>query len=182
MAEMVQTDETPAAEAEKEETVYRGKSGNLAVGTIMLIAGVAAFGMGMTDVFFARALAWTFIIWGALLVYIQLLDIYHTTVVTDEALLVRNPMRFWSAQKRWGWGNINRMDIVVTDVKRSEPTLVLQTYYTPTGEVAIEREDHVFHPGLARQVIERAVLSPEGNAATVDLDNLPPVEAIYTWK
>lgn len=179
MAEMVHTDDTPTRER---ETVYRGKSGNLATGAIMLVAGAAAFGMGMTDVFFARALAWVFIIWGALLVFIQLLDIYSTTVVTDDALLLRSPMRFWSPQKRWGWGNINRMDIVVSDARRAEPTVVLQTYYTPTGEVTIEREDHPYYPGLARQVIEHAVLSPEGDAATVDLDNLPAVNATYTWK
>lgn len=160
---------------------FHGTPRNMVPGAALLFAGAMAFTMGMTDVFFAEAMAWTFAIWGALLIFGGLLDLYNSYVVTDEALLINNPVRFWEANKKWHWGNINRMDIVVKRAESRPSDMVLMVYFTPTGELNIEREDRQYDPFLAQMIIDRAVLKPADKGNPQDLHNLPHAKATYTW-
>jgi len=51
------------------------------------------------------------------------------------------------------------------------------------GEISLDREDRNFDPELAMLIIERAKLKPDGEAAGVDLANLPLGKStILTWK
>ena len=165
----------------RQSTVYRGSSNNLVPGIAFLFAGLLAFSMGMTDVFFAEATAWVFVIWGLLFIYSGLLDIYEIYEVTDEALIIRNPMRPWGATKVWDWAHIKRVDIVSKRKDARPRDIVLQVYYNPEGELALEREDRQYDPFLAQQIIERAGLRPADRANPKDLHNLPRGKATFTW-
>src|SRR5215204_3255488 len=83
--------------------IYTGSPNNLVPGVALVFGGVLAFGMNMTDVFFAEAIAWTFVIWGVLMIYVGLLELNETYEVTDDALLIRNPMRPWAPKKTFDW-------------------------------------------------------------------------------
>lgn len=160
---------------------FHGSPRNMIPGAALLFAGIMAFPMGMTDVFFAEAIAWTFAAWGLLLIYSGLLDIYNTYIVTDDALLIKNPMRFWETSKTWHWGNINRLDIIVKRPEAKPGDKVMQVYFTPTGELNLEREDRQYDPALVQLIIDRAVLKPAEKANPKDLHNLPKAKAVYTW-
>jgi hypothetical protein len=167
---------------EDKPLVFRGTSRNLVPGAAFLFAGVMAFAMGMTDVFFAEAIAWTFAIWGVLLIYSGLFDVYNSYAVTDTALVNRNPMRPWRATKVWDWEHINRLDVVVKRPDGRPQDAVTQVYFTPPGELALEREDREFDPFLTELVIERAGLRPGDKSNPKDLHNLPRNrKATFTW-
>ncbi len=161
--------------------VFGGTQRNLVVGLSMLIAGALAFSMKLTDVFFAEATAWTFILWGGLFVYVGLMDLYQTYEVTDEALIIRNPMRPWAGTKVFDWAHLYRLDVVVRRVEAKAEDAEMQIYYTPAGEIAIDREDRGFHPELARLIIERAGLQPTDPSNPTDLTALPQGKATYIW-
>ena len=161
--------------------VFSGTQRNFATGFAMFAAAALAFTMNLTDVFFAEAIAWTFILWGALFLYIGLMDLYQTYEVTDEALIIHNPMRPWAATKVFDWGHLYRLDVLV---KRNEPQpedIEMQVYFTPEGEIAIEREDRTFSAELAQIVIERAGLKPTAPTNPTDLNALPSGKATYIW-
>ena len=182
MADAASITTPPAGNQSDQQYVFRGTPRNMVPGIALLFAGILAFTMGMTDVFFAEAIAWVFTIWGALLIYSALLDVYNTYIVTDQALLIKNPLRFWEANKTWHWGNINRMDIVVQRPDaRPDVDVMLQVYFTPTGELTLEREDRPYDPRLAEIIIERAVLKPAGKDVPRNLHDLPKQKAVYTW-
>lgn len=171
------TQATPAQETQ----VFHDTAGNLVPGAALLFAGVMAFSMGMTDVFFAEAIAWTFAAWGALLIYAGVLDAYETYTVTEDALLIRNPLRFWDSSKTWHWGNIHRMDIVVNRPEAQPRDVEMRIYFTPTGELNIEREDRQYDPLLAQLILDRAVLKPAEKGNPQNLHSLPKGKAIYVW-
>lgn len=173
-----ETAEAPVAEP---KLVFTGTQRNLAVGVAMLAASVLAFSMKLTDVFFAEATAWTFALWGALFIYIGLMDIYQTYEVTDAGLIIRNPMRPWAATKLFDWPHLYRMDIVVKRADAQYEDAEIQVYYTPEGEIAIEREDRAYDPQLARLIIERANLKPTDPGNPADLTALPQGKATYAW-
>jgi hypothetical protein len=177
MANVYEIPETPA----KQKLVFTGTQRNLATGFAMLAAAGLAFSMNLTDVFFAEATAWTFVLWGALFIYIGLMDIYQTYEVTDEGLVIRNPMRPWAATKLYDWGHLHRLDIVVKRVDADYEDAEIQAYYTPEGEIAIEREDRAYDPELARLIIERADLKPTDPNNPKDLTKLPKGKTTYIW-
>jgi hypothetical protein len=161
---------------------FRGTPRNLAAGAALLFGGLLAFSMGMTDVFFAEATAWTFVAWGVLLIYGGLLDLYTTYQVTDNALLIRNPLRPWGATKVWDWANVKRLDIAIKRKDGRPQDTVMQVYYNPEGELAMEREDRQYDPFLAQLIMERAGLRPADRANPKDLHNLPRgAKATFTW-
>lgn len=162
-------------------TVFYGKPQNVAVAMAMFATGVLAFSMDLTHTFFAEAMAWTFVIWGALLLYGKLIDIYQAYEVTDEALIVRNPVRFLQATKVWKWQNIQRVDVVVKRADAEYQDAVIQIHYQEPGEIVIEREDRTYDPELARLIIERAGLSPTADNSLSDLKKLPIGKASYSW-
>jgi hypothetical protein len=131
--------------------------------------------------FFAKATASVFVFWGALFLYIGLMDLYQTYEVTDEGLVIRNPMRPWAAIKLYDWGHLHRLDLVVKRVDAQIEDAVMQVYYTPEGEIVLEREDRAYDPELARLIIERAGLKPTDPANPRDLAQLPKGKATYVW-
>lgn len=172
--------ETPA---EAQPITFQGAPRNLVPGVALLLASVLAFTMHMTNVFFAEAMAWTFAIWGLLLIYTGLLDIYQFFTITDDALVVYNPLRPWGRVKEWAWANINRMDVVVRKKDVQLQDTKLQVYFQAPGELAIEREDHAFDPKLAQLIVERAGLRAADRATPKEMTQLPTeVKATFTWQ
>jgi len=163
--------------------VFGGETRNMAMGIAMLAGGVAAFIAGLTDTFFAEATAWTFIAWGALFLYGDLLLATRRFIVTDEALAIHIPFRFWSRSKVWDWKNVYRMDVVIDRRNTHPKDCQIQVYHQYPGEIAIDREDRNFDPELVALIIERARLKPDGDAVGVDLNSLPfGQSAVLTWK
>lgn len=171
---------TAETQTDSDRIIFHGSSKNMAVAVAMFGTAALAFSMALTDVYFAEAMAWTFVIWGALLLYGNLIDVYQAYEVTDEALIVRNPVRFLQATKVWKWDNINRMDVVVKRLDPEYRDAIIQIHYQEPNELVIEREDRVYDPELARLIIERAGLSPSGDTIE-DLTKLPPTKGSYTW-
>ncbi|MCX6046821.1 MAG: hypothetical protein NT075_17080 [Chloroflexi bacterium] len=172
------------AAGEKQVTnqlVFQGTRRNMVVGIAMLATAGLAFTMNLTHVFFASAMAWTFALWGGLLLYSNLLDYYETYTVTDAGLLIKNPLRPWGAVKVWDWAHLNRVDIVVKRTEANVEDAVMQVYYTPEGEIVIEREDRAYDPELVRLIIERAGLKPTDPSNPKDLTQLPPGKKMYAW-
>lgn len=173
------TNETPVSENSK--IIFTGTHRNMAVGVAMFVTGTLAFSMDLTHTFFAEATAWTFVLWGLLFIYGSLLDVYQSYEVSEDALVIRNPIRFLLPTKVWAWENLQRVDLVVrrTDAEYQDTTL--KVYYQEPGELTIEREDRVYDPELARLIIERAGLQPVDKKNPSDLTQLPKAKATYIW-
>ena len=84
----------------------------MAMGIAMLGAGAGAFVLGLTHTFFAQAIAITFIFWGLLLLYNDLLLSTRRFTITDEGLKIDVPMRLWNRSRTWEWNDISRLDVV----------------------------------------------------------------------
>ena len=169
----------PSTESNK--IVFTGSHRNMAVGVAMFATATLAFSMNLTHVFFARAIAWTFVLWGLLFIYGSLLDVYQSYEVTDGALIIRNPIRFLLPTKVWNWGNIQRLDVTVNRNDAEYQDATAKVYYQQTGELNIEREDRVYDPELVRLIIERAGLSPVDKKNPTNLTVLPKTKATYIW-
>ena len=181
MADVAEAATTPAEASESIK--FGGTSRNLVPGMAMLLAGAIAFFMGMTDVFFAEAMAWVFIIWGLLLIYAGLIDIYETFEVTDEGLVIRDVMRPWNSRKEWDWSHISRLEVVVRRKDRRLTDAKMQIYYTAEGELGLEREDRALDPRLAELIVERAGLRAAGADNPSRMDALPlEQKALYAWQ
>lgn len=180
-AELTPATEGSAATSSSNSIVFQGSARNMAVAVAMFATAALAFSMDLTHTYFAEATAWTFVIWGALLLYGNLIDVYQFYEVTDEALIVRNPVRFLQATKVWTWGNVQRMDLIVKRADAEYQDGVMQIHYQEPGELTIEREDRVYDPALARLIIERAGLKAVDKDALPDLTNLPKQKATYNW-
>jgi len=173
--------ETSPTETPSNATIFQGRPKNMAVGVAMFATAAMAFGMNLTHTYFAEAIAWTFVIWGALFLYGSLIDINQSYEVTDEALIVRNPVRFLQATKVWPWQNIHRMDVVVKRADAEYQDAIIQIHYQEPGEIVIEREDRAYDPELARLIIERAGLSAAGDNKLSDMTKLPQEKTTYSW-
>ncbi len=168
---------------EEETMKFGGTPRNLVPGMAILLAGVLAFFMNMTHVFFAEAMAWVFIVWGLLLIYVGLSDINKTYEITDEALIIRNLLRPWVSTKVWDWGYINRMDVVTHKKDNIPSEATMQVYCAVEGELAVLREDRSFNPVLAQEIIERADLKPGGTDNPTDMVTLPlHQDKTYSWQ
>ena len=166
-----------------ESIVFEGVTGNFVPGIAMLFAGLMAFTMGMTDVFFARAFAWIFSVWGGLFIFYGLLDLNNTYEVTKDALIYRNPMKIWSPRRVWDWERLIRVDVVVKRRNAHERDLEMRVYYTPEGELSQEREDRGFDPKLVQFIIDRAGLKPADNATPATTTDLPrDQKTIFSWQ
>lgn len=181
LASEAQAAEESTATSNTNSIVFQGTARNMAVAIAMFATAALAFSMDLTHVFFARATAWTFVIWGALLLYGNLIDVYQFYEVTDEALIIRNPVRFLQAKKVWLWSNVQRMDLLVKRTDAEYQDGVLQIYHQEPGELTIDREDRVYDPELARLIIEHAGLKPVESSKLPDLINLPKHKATYNW-
>ncbi len=168
-------------QAESNAIVFQGKGKNMAVAVTMFATVALAFSMNLTETYFAEAIAWTFVIWGALLLYGNLIDTHQAYEVTDDALIIRNPVRFLQATKVWPWQNVQRMDVVVKRADAEYQDTIIQIHYQEPGEIVIEREDRLYDPELARLIIERAKLAPAAGNTITDLTKLPQAKAAYSW-
>ena len=181
MAEVAAANATQNS-SESNAIVFQGNSrANVSVAVAMFAAAAMAFSMDLTHTYFAEATAWTFVIWGALLLFGKWMEQYQAYVVTDEALIIRNPVRFLQAEKVWDWKNIQRMDVVVKRADAEYQDAIVQIHYQEPGEIVIEREDRVYDPELARLIVERAGLSPANDNTLNDLTVLPQAKASYSW-
>lgn len=183
MADVAQTTVSNVAEATEQDNslVFSGTQRNLAVGISLLLGGAMAFTMGMTDVYFARAVAWTFVAWGLLFIYNNLIEVYQTYKVTDDALIVDTPWRPVERHNVFDWKHLNRVDVIV---KRNEPKaedIMMHVYHTAEGETTLDREDRRFDPQLAQLIIERAKLKPTDAGLSTNLSQLPKVKGHYIW-
>jgi hypothetical protein len=160
---------------------FTGTPRNMVSGIAMLVASIMAFTMGMTDVFFAEATAWTLGIWGALLVYAGMLDNFRVFEITDDALVIKDDYRPWGRLKIWDWERLNRVDVVVKKRGAQPKDIEMQIYYNPEGELAMEREDRIYDAELARLIIERAGLNP-AERTNPDLEDIPTEEKqMFSW-
>jgi hypothetical protein len=185
MADATETTTIVAEQAapRRNAIVFGGETRNMAMGIAMLGGGIAAFIAGLTHTFFAEAMAWTFIAWGLLFLYGDLLLATRQFIVTDDGLEVKIPFRFWSRDKAWAWKDIFRMDIVIDRRNTRVKDCRIQVYHQYPGEITIDREDRDFDSELVALIIERARLKPDGAAASVTLDNLPVGKSVVlTWK
>lgn len=179
--------EEEATEAVKEPSKFIGDmtfanaTKNPAMGLALTVAGVLSFTMGM-NTFFQTAMAWTFVIWGLLLLLVSVLNIYQRFDANDDGLAIRNPIRFWSLNKFWEWSTITRIDVMSSrrDTKLDE--LDMHIYREPAGQMVKEREDVKFNPDMAQVIIERAGLMPVGDGNPSDLESMPlSQKATYHW-
>jgi hypothetical protein len=153
----------------------------MAVGFAMIFAGILAFVMGMTHVFFAEALAWTFVIWGALFLLFDLVDYLETWTVTDAGLEINSPVRFWAPKISWTWENINRIEV---QVKRNDPDakdLRMTVSQQMPGEIVLEREERIYSPQLANMIVQRAGLKAAHAVPATDFEALKVGKGFYTW-
>ena len=178
-------DTSPGPEpiVEKNAVVFRGVRRNMAMGVVMLAAGVAAFIAGLTHTFFAGAMAWTFIFWGFFFLWGDLLETTRSFKLTAEGLTINIPLRLWSRSKTWAWQDISRFTIVIRRRDSQPEDVRMQVYHQYPNELALDREDTTFQPTLALLIVQRARLKPDGEAGKVDLTSLPfgqPAE--FVWK
>lgn len=183
MTEVTSPAETATTEnAETESLSFGGSQRNLVVASTLLLASLAAFTMNMTDTYFAEATAWTFAIWGALLLFSNLLDLYQTYEVRDDGLYIHNQIRFWSLNKLWDWEEVNRLDVLVDRKDTQIDDVMMHVYRAVPGEIVKEREDRTFNARLAQLIIERANLQPVEEINPENLDKLPlNRKATYHW-
>ena len=185
MAEMAQDIDTPAEAqaAQSNKIVFTGPTRNMAMGVVMFAAGAAAFISGLTHTFFATAMAWTFLLWGLLFLYGDLLVSTRRIEVTDEGITIKIPMRLWFRDRTWAWKDVTRVSIVIhkRDTRMDDATIQIHHQYP--GEVALDREDTKYDPELVQLIIERAKLKPEAAGYSVDLTQLPfGKDAVFAWK
>ncbi len=148
----------------------------------LLIAGILTFSMGINRLFFVEAIAWTFLIWGALLMYGHMIDIGTVFEVSDDAFDLRSPLRFWAMSRKWDWGHITRVDLIVSRLEAAEDDVVMQVHYSPEGSTVLYREDLPYIPALAQEIAARAGLTPERQQAMQSFDSVPQQEKeTYTW-
>lgn len=175
---------SPADSASSSALVFNGPKKNLVIGVAMTAAGLMAFSMGMTDTFFIEAMAWTFLIWGVLMVYSNLLEMNETYTLTDENLTVTNPLRFWGAKRIWAWKYVSRVDAII---KRNDPTaedVKIHVFYTPPQQPGVfNRAGVAFNPALIKAIVSRASLKVEKGSAFANLDVIPQDNpGMYSWK
>lgn len=185
MAEMVGTVNTAVEPVEPVDNVmyFGGERRNMAMGVAMLGAGGAAFVSGLTHSFFAQAIAWTFIFWGLLFLYGDLLLSTRRFEVRDDTLTVSIPMRLWNRKRVWAWQDIHRLDVAIHGRDIRQDGVTIYVHHQFPGEIALDREDRNYDPELVRVIIDRAKLRPDAASKGIDLDYLPLGEtATFTWK
>lgn len=177
-----------AAEATQTETqdaplVFTGPKKNFVTGVAFTATGLMAFSMGLTHTFFVEATAWTFLIWGLLFVYSDLLQMNETYTLTEESLTISNPARFWGLKRVWSWADIKRVDAVI---KRNDPVaedVKVHVYYTPADQPGVfNRADVAYNPELLQAILDHAGLKAAKGSSFSDLNSIPQEQpGTYQW-
>jgi hypothetical protein len=163
--------------------VFRSKPKPIVAALALLIAGALTFSMGITHIFFVEAMAWTFAIWGALLMFNHLVDYTTRYEATEESFIIRTPLVLWRPRRVWQWKNINRMNVVVERTEARPEDVILQIYHTAPGSPVLDREDVVFNPELAKIVAERAGLKVKRGQDMQSFDAIPQnAKGTYSWQ
>ena len=177
MTEMIE------AQANATGLIFKGKSKSMSAAVAVMVAAALTFSMGMTNVFFVEAMAWTFIMWGGLLFYGHLIDMSTTYEVTDDALIVRSPLRFWSLGRSMGWAFIKRMNVVVNRAEATDEDAGLQVIFIPEGSTQMVREDMPYNSQLAQEIATRAGLKAAKGSGMTKFDVIPQEsKGQYTWQ
>jgi hypothetical protein len=175
--------ESLQAEDIRESLTFRGKPKSMVSAVALLIAGTLTFTMGIDRLYFVEAIAWTFLIWGALLLYGHIIDLATVYEVSEQGLVIKSPLRFWALSRNWDWGHFTRMDVIVKKREASEADVELQVHYTPEDSTVLFREDIPFIPELAGEIADRAGLKPERGQAMQSFSSIPQDgKDSYTWK
>lgn len=153
--------------------LFHGVQKNPTVAIALLVAGVMSFSMGMTKTFFAEATAWTFIVWGLLLLFSNMLDNYQRYELNNDGIYIYNPIRFWYRNKRWSWSDIYRLDVLVGRRDTRLEHADMHIYHEIPGEMIKDREDRKLDPTMAQIVIERAGLQPAGEETPTQIADVP---------
>lgn len=162
---------------------FRTQPKSIVSALALLVAGAVTFSMGITHLFFVEAMAWCFLLWGALLMYNHLSDFFTRYVVTDDSLVINTPAILWRMKRVWDWKHIKRMEILVKSTEAKPEDVEMQIYYTAQGSTVLHREDLVFTPELAKVVAERAGLKPQRGQAMTTFDSIPQgSKGKYTWQ
>ena len=176
MAESLHADET------QDSLTFKGRPKSMVSAAALLIAGTLTFTMGIDRLYFVEAIAWTFLIWGALLLYGHVIDLGTVYEVSDDGLVINSPLRFWALNRKWDWGHVTRMDVIVPRTEASESDAVLHVHYTPEDSTVLFREDLPYIPGLSDEIAKRAGLKPARGQAMQSFDSLPQDQkGAYTW-
>lgn len=177
MTEMIE------AQANAERLIFKGKPKSMGAAVAVMVAGILTFSMGMTGVFFVEAMAWTFIIWGGLLFYGHLIDMSTTYEVTNDALIVRSPLRFWNFGRTMGWSFIKRLNVVVERTEATEEDAGLQVIFIPEGSTQMIREDMSYNSQLAEEIVTRAGLKAAKGSGMTKFDAIPQEsKGQYSWQ
>lgn len=177
MSEMIE------AQANDTGLIFRSKSKSMSAAVAVMVAAVLTFSMGMNQVFFVEAMAWTFIVWGGLLFYGHLIDMSTTYEVTDDALIVRSPLRFWNFGRSMGWAFIKRMDVVVERAEATEEDAELQVIFIPEGSTQMVREDMSYNSQLAEEIATRSGLKAAKGSGMTEFDVIPQDgKGQYSWQ
>ena len=177
MAELLRASEA------QETIIFKGKPKSMVSAVALLIAGILTFTMGINRLFFVEAMAWTFLSWGALLLYGHIIDLGTVYEVADDGLEIRSPLRFWAISRKWDWAHFTRLDLLVERLEAEEADVVMQVHYTPEGSTVLYREDIPYNAELAAEIVSRAGLKPETRQAMQDFTAIPQDETgTYTWK
>jgi len=175
--------ESLQAEATGERLIFKGRSKAMGAALAVMVAGLLTFSMGMNQVFFVEAMAWTFIAWGALLLYGHIIDYSTTYEVTDDALIVRSPVRFWNLRRSMDWNHIKRMNVVVDRLEAEAEDAVVQVIYIPEGSTQMIREDIPFNAALAQEIATRAKLKATKGSGMPHFDMLPQdKKGQFSWQ
>ena len=177
MAESLQADEV------QESMTFKGKPKSMVSAAALLIAGTLTFTMGIDRLFFVEAIAWTFLIWGALLLYGHTIEMGTVYEVSEDGLAINSPLRFWALARKWDWGHITHLDLIVKKAEAGEDDVDMHVHYTPEGSTVLFREDLPYLPDLAAEIASRAGLKPESGQAMQSFSSIPQDEkATFTWK
>ncbi len=184
MATATDATQSPVESTSPSALVFSGPKKNLVTGVAMAAAGLMAFSMGMTETFFIEAMAWTFLIWGALMIYSNMLEMNETYTLTDESLTISNPFRFWGGKRVWAWKHVSRVDALI---KRNDPTaedVKVHVFYTPPAQPGVlNRVDVAFNAELIKAIVSRAKIKAEKGSPFVNLDVIPQDKpGTYSWK
>jgi hypothetical protein len=163
--------------------VFRSKPKPIVAALALLIAGALTFSMGITHIYFVEAMAWTFAIWGALLMFNHLVDYTTRYEVTDDSFTIHTPLVLWRTRRTWLWKNINRMHVVVERTEARAEDTTIQVFHNLPGTTVLDREDIVFNPELARIIAERAGLKAKRGQAMQSFDAIPQnAKETYNWQ
>ncbi|MBX3050704.1 MAG: hypothetical protein KF753_04480 [Caldilineaceae bacterium] len=175
--------ESLQAEATVERLIFKGKPKAMSAAIAVMVAGLLIFPMGMNQVFFVEAMAWTFIAWGSLLLFGHLIDYSTTYEVTEDALIVRSPLRFWSFGRTMDWGHIKRMNVLLSRIESTTEDATLQIIYTPEGSTQMIREDMPYDSQLAQEIVSRAGLKAAKDSGMTSFDDLPQdSKGQFSWQ